>query len=125
MISEEECYEALNRRIQGLIGYHNSDSWQSKPIIVVMEAYREVERFLFKFPNCFLAKRWKSTITGYLIHMNAALIASEAVAPSAAESAMTLARATSSSNVTSMSVLQAHDVQHQLSRVGGSRQIVP
>ncbi len=89
-----------------------------------MEAYREVERFLFKFPNCFLAKRWKSTITDYLIDMNAALTASEVVAPPA-ESAVTLARATLSSNVTSMSVLQAHDVQHRLGGVGGSRQIVP
>ncbi len=71
----------------------------------MMQAYREVEEFLVKFPSCFLAQKWKSTITGYLTNMDAAPIAFEAIAPSPVESAVTLARATSSSNATSVSVL--------------------
>ncbi|CAM6017352.1 unnamed protein product [Sphagnum balticum] len=89
-----------------------------------MQAYREVE-FLIKFPSCFLAQKWKSTITNYLIHMDVAPIALEAIVPSPAEFAVTLARATSNNNATSVSVLQAHDVQCQLGEVGGSRQTVP
>jgi hypothetical protein len=74
----------------------------------MMQAYREVEEFLV--PRCFLAQRWKSTITGYLIDMDVAPVTSEGITPSLAKSAVTLARATSSINVTSMSLLQAHDV---------------
>jgi hypothetical protein len=44
--------------------------------------------------------------------MDVALATSEAVAPSPAESVVTLARATLSNNATSVLVLQAHDVQH-------------
>jgi len=124
-MSEEECYEALNGRMHYLIGYHNNDNWQSKLLSAMMQAYREVEEFLIRFPSCFLAHRWKSTITGYLTDMDAAPVASEAVAPSPAKSVVTLIYVTSNNNVTSMSVLQAHDVQCRLGGVGGSRQIMP
>jgi hypothetical protein len=49
----------------------------------------------------------------------------EVVAPSPAESALTLALATLNNNVTSVSMLQAHDVQCRLGGVGGSYQTVP
>jgi hypothetical protein len=88
-----------------LIGYHNNDDWQSKPLSAVMQVYREVEEFLVRFPSYFFAHKWKSTITSYLTDMDMTPIASEVVVPSLAKSAMTLARATSSSNVTLMSML--------------------
>jgi len=69
-----------------------------------------IEEFFVRFPNCFLAHRWKSIITGYLTNMDAAPVALEVVIPSPIESAVTLARAPSNNNVTSMSMLQAHDV---------------
>jgi hypothetical protein len=103
-MSEEECYEALNGRMHCLIGYHNNDNWRSKPLSIVMQAYRDVE-FLVKFPSCFLAQRWKSTITGYLTNMDTTPVTSKAIAPSLIESAVTLAHATSSNNATSMLVL--------------------
>jgi hypothetical protein len=70
-----------------------------------MQAYREVEEFLVRFPSYFLAHRWKSTITNYLTHMDVAPIASKAIAPSPAKSTMTLAHTTLSSNVMSVLVL--------------------
>ncbi len=57
MMNEEECYEVLNGLMHYLIGYHNNDDWQSKPLSVMMQVYREVEEFLVKFPSCFLAQR--------------------------------------------------------------------
>jgi len=104
-MNEEECYEALNGCMHCLIGYHNNDNWRSKLLSVVMQAYKEVEEFFFRFPNYFLAHRWKSTITIYLSDMDVVLTASKAVTPSLVESVVTLARVTSSSNATSVSVL--------------------
>jgi hypothetical protein len=98
MMNEEECYEALNSCMHCLIGYHNNDDWQSKPLSAMMQAFREVEEFLVRFPSCFLAQRWNSTITSYLTDMDAAPTTLEVVAPSPAKSVVTLARATSSSN---------------------------
>jgi len=95
----------LNGRMHCLIGYHNNDNWQSKPLSAVMQAYREVEEFLVRFPSYFFAHKWKNTIIGYLTDMDVAPIASKAIAPSLAKSAMTLARATSSSNATLVSML--------------------
>jgi len=51
--------------------------------------------------------------------MDTAPTGSKVVAPSPTESVVTLARATLNNNATSMSVLQAHDVQHRLGRIGG------
>ncbi|CAM6022183.1 unnamed protein product [Sphagnum balticum] len=90
-----------------------------------MQVYKEVEEFLVKFPSCFLAKRWKSTIADYLTNMDATPVASKAVAPFPAECVMTLAHATSNNNATSTLVLQAHDIQRRLGGVGGSRQTLP
>ncbi|CAK9869410.1 unnamed protein product [Sphagnum jensenii] len=70
-----------------------------------MKAYKEVEEFLIKSRNYFLAQRWKSTITDYLTDMDATPAALEAVAPSPAKSTVTLAHAISSNNATSVSVL--------------------
>ncbi len=95
-----------------------------KQIVKRCDAYKEVEEFFIKFPSCFLAQRWKSTITGYLTDMDVAPVTSEAIAPSPVESAVTLACATSNINATSVLVLQAHDVQHRLGGVGGSHQTV-
>ncbi|CAM6056953.1 unnamed protein product [Sphagnum tenellum] len=77
-----------------------------------MQAYREVEEFLVRFPSCILAQRWKNTITGYLTDMDVTPVTSEAVAPSPTKSVVTLARATLNNNATSVSMLQAHGVQH-------------
>jgi len=52
--------------------------------------------------------------------MDVASATLEAITPFPTEFAMALARATSSSNVTSMSLLQAHDIQRQLGKVDGS-----
>jgi hypothetical protein len=71
----------------------------------MMQAYREVEEFFIRFPNCFLAQKWKSTITSYMTP-----VALKVIAHFLAEFVVTLAHATSSSNVTSMSVLQTHDI---------------
>jgi hypothetical protein len=102
MMSEEECYEALNGRMHCLIGYHNNDDWRNKLLSIVMQVYKEVEEFLIKFPSFFLAQRWKSTIISYLTNMDASPAPSNAIVPSPVESAVTLACATSSSNVTSV-----------------------
>ncbi len=71
MMSEEECYEVLNDRMHCLIGYHNNDDSRSKPLSAMMQAYREVEEFLFRFPSCFLAQKWKSIIIDYLTNIDA------------------------------------------------------
>jgi hypothetical protein len=49
MMSEEECYEALNGHMHCLIRYHNNDDWVSKLLNIVMQAYKEVEEFFVKF----------------------------------------------------------------------------
>ncbi len=71
----------------------------------MMQAYREVEEFFVKFPSCFLAQKWKSTITSYLTDMETTLAASKAFAPSLAKSVVTLAHATSNNNATLVSML--------------------
>jgi hypothetical protein len=63
-----------------------------------------------QIPQFFLAQRWKSTITSYLINMDTTPTALEAIAPSPIESIVTLACATSNNNVTLVSMLQAHGV---------------
>lgn len=67
-----------------------------------------------------MAQRWKNTITNYLIDMDVASATLEAITPFPTKFAMALARATLNINVTSMSLLQAHDVQRQLGKVDGS-----
>jgi len=56
MMSEEECYEALNGRMHCLINYPNNDDWRSKSLNPMMQTYREVEEFFVKFPSYFWPK---------------------------------------------------------------------
>ncbi len=79
---------------------------------IVMQVYREVEEFIVRFPSCFLAQRWKNIIIGYLTDIDTTQVASEVVAPFPTKSIVTLAHATLSSNAMSVSMLQAHGVQH-------------
>ncbi len=53
MMSEKECYEALNGHMHYLIGYHNNNDQWNKPLSIVMQVYMEVEEFLVRFPNFF------------------------------------------------------------------------
>lgn len=101
-----------------LVGYDAVEDWKSKPTTNLTMAMGEVEVFLNKFLDYFMAQQWQLYIKRYLTELTLAPnLSMQSLAPRELETSQKLS---SSGVMTVVSMLQTMDMQRRPGGVGGS-----